>query len=164
MSLERLAAFERLANNERLTDNLTDNTAKALLSWAEQQLQAGVDEADVLQAARQANRDDIVDVSQVLAAANAALNQGHHAVAFQTAAPADPAIQAGQAAAQALGQLAATAADQMRKLGQRVLDSAGQAAANQSTITAKLNRIGATLGANARPRSHRIKRRRGWRG
>ncbi|WP_110518554.1 hypothetical protein [Herpetosiphon llansteffanensis] len=163
MSLERLAAFERLANNERLTDNLTDTTAKALLRWAEQQIEAGVAEDEVLQAAHHANRDDLVDVTGVLAAANAALNKGHTAVVAHTTPAPDPAAQAGQAAANALNQSAATIASQMGKLGQNVLASAGQAASNQSTITSKLNRIGATLGANARPRSHRIKRRRGWR-
>ncbi|GAA5528004.1 hypothetical protein [Herpetosiphon gulosus] len=163
MSLDRQAAFERLANNERLTDNLTDVTAKALLRWAEQQLQAGVAEADVLQAARQANRDDIVEVNEVLAAANSALNQAHKAIVAETPQPVDPAAQAGQAAANALSQLIPSVVEQMTKLGQNVLDGAGQAA-KQNVITAKLDRMGQMLGANARPRSHRIKRRRGWRG
>ena len=65
--------IEQLYSNERLTDNLPDPLAQALLKWGEDQLQAGVAAAQVHQALRKANRSDLHDPEALLQTAQAAL-------------------------------------------------------------------------------------------
>lgn len=75
MSNDIQSALEALAEDEGLTDNLTDAPAQALLGWAETQIKAGLDPKMVRQAVRAANRDTLDSAATVLAAAIAALEQ-----------------------------------------------------------------------------------------
>ena len=66
-------ALELLYSDERLTSNLTDDQAKALLKWAADKIRQGVTVATVRSAATKANRDSFDSPAAVVAAADSAL-------------------------------------------------------------------------------------------
>lgn len=75
LSEEKKQRLERLSENESLTDNLTDDDARALLKWAEQQILSDVDGELVASAVRSANQSGVKDSNALLAEASAALAQ-----------------------------------------------------------------------------------------
>ncbi len=81
MTDEIQSNLEALSEDEGLTDNLTDEPARALLNWAAQQIQAGLDLPSVRRAVRAANRDEIASPEAAVAAASAALGAGGSAAA-----------------------------------------------------------------------------------
>jgi hypothetical protein len=82
---EKQALIERLYENESLTDNLTDAEAKALLRWAEEQIQHDTADSIVTAAVRAANQSGVEGVQALLAQANAFLVQALHAQAVSAA-------------------------------------------------------------------------------
>ncbi len=70
---EQKISIERLYENESLTDNLTDNDARAVLEWAQQQIIAETDGELVKQAVRAANQSGETGVASLIAQASAFL-------------------------------------------------------------------------------------------
>lgn len=66
-------ALERLQEDESLTSELTDATARALLQWGEEQIRAGVPGDAVLAALRAANHSGAATSAEILIAAQAKL-------------------------------------------------------------------------------------------
>ncbi len=93
MSDEIQSNLEALSEDEGLTDNLTDEPARALLAWAEQHIKAGLDLPSVRRAVRAANRDEIASPEAAVAAASAALGAGASAAAAVTPPAQPPAAQ-----------------------------------------------------------------------
>ncbi|MDW8137981.1 MAG: PaaI family thioesterase [Bacteroidota bacterium] len=70
------AALERLRENARLTDNLSDEVAQAVLQWAEAQLRAGLIQPDRLFALlRRLNLEGPADPEEALNRAQALLSE-----------------------------------------------------------------------------------------
>ncbi len=75
LTREQHAALERLNEDETLTGELTDNLARSLLHWGEQQILAGLPVADVTRAMRAANHSGAETSPDLLAAAATRLAQ-----------------------------------------------------------------------------------------
>ncbi len=66
-------AIERMRENESLTDNLTDDLARALLVWAEQQIRKGIAFERVVSAMRAANHSQATTREALILIAQRAL-------------------------------------------------------------------------------------------
>lgn len=95
---QQKADIDRLRDNERLTSNLTDRSAQAVLDWAEGQIAAGMTYETVVASLKAANRTGTEDPALALAAAHTWLAQAAPPVtAALTLSPAEP-VDAGAAA------------------------------------------------------------------
>jgi hypothetical protein len=72
---EQSSALDRLAENESLTDNLTDEPARALLDWAQQQILKNFDSQIVTAAVSAANQEGDASAQTVVNRASKFLSQ-----------------------------------------------------------------------------------------
>lgn len=89
MTPEQQTLIEQLYENESLTDNLSDVDAKALLKWAEEQVQNETDGELVTAAVSNANQSGVEGAQALLTQASAFLVQELHAREANVARAAD---------------------------------------------------------------------------